>query len=42
LAVATRTADKGLADFQLGSSTEAAHHFWLHELCAVFLEAIKV
>jgi len=41
LAAATATSENGLASFQLAEATDAAYNFWMHELCAVFLEAIK-
>ncbi|XP_069344957.1 valine--tRNA ligase, mitochondrial isoform X1 [Eulemur rufifrons] len=41
LALAARECERGFLARELSLVTHALHHFWLHDLCDVYLEAVK-
>uniref|UniRef100_G1R100 Valine--tRNA ligase, mitochondrial n=1 Tax=Nomascus leucogenys TaxID=61853 RepID=G1R100_NOMLE len=41
LALAARECERGFLTRELSLVTHALHHFWLHNLCDVYLEAVK-
>ncbi|XP_027626772.1 valine--tRNA ligase, mitochondrial [Tupaia chinensis] len=41
LALAARECERGFLSRELSLVTHALHHFWLHSLCDVYLEAVK-